>query len=45
MKNAKLIKKLEQTSEWRGMIPDLLLTIREREVILKLLREAAEMPL
>lgn len=39
MKHARLIKKLEEASEWRGTVPGLLLTTREREALLRLLRD------
>lgn len=40
MKHAKLIKKLEEATTWGGYLAGLLLTVRERNVILKLLRAA-----
>ena len=40
MKHRVLIKKLEEATTWRDVVPGLLLTIKERDMLLKVLRDA-----
>lgn len=42
MKQVDLIKKLEKATVWRDVVPGLLLTRKERDTILKLLRVPAQ---
>lgn len=42
MKHRKLIKKLEEATIWRDIALGLLLTVKERDLLLELLRNAQQ---
>jgi hypothetical protein len=44
MKHEKLIKKLEEAAGWRDVVPGLLITESERNLLLKLLRKVGARP-